>query len=150
MKYEDGITVTHQDGWQIHFHGSEGEVMVSRRKFAMNHQGKKISYWTKREDGGSLQGAVATARKQFLQDPKVKLYNSRNHTDDFIQCMKSRKKPIASEVVGGGTAICCLLMNLAYYHQQPLKWDPKKHQFRDGTGDPKWLTREYREGFQLV
>jgi hypothetical protein len=30
-------------------------------------------------------------------------------------------------------------MNLAYYHHQPMKWDPKKEKFTDNTGDPKWL-----------
>jgi hypothetical protein len=56
----------------------------------------------------------------------------------------SRKKPVTNEQVGARTAICCHLMNLAYYHGQKLKWDPKRLNFTAGTGNPKWLTRDYR------
>ena len=35
-------------------------------------------------------------------------------------------------------------MNLAYYHGQKFQWDPAKNDFASGTGEAKWLTREYR------
>jgi hypothetical protein len=35
-------------------------------------------------------------------------------------------------------------MNQAYYHHAKILWDPAKLALRDGSGDPKWLTREYR------
>jgi predicted dehydrogenase len=149
MKYEDGITLKIVKGWSIHFHGTDGEVMVRRGQFGLIHQGKRIAYWKSREDKGSMQGAVATARKAFLENKKISLYHSRDHLDDFLQAVRSRQKPIANEVVGGGTAIGCHLLNFAYYFDQPFKWNPKAHQFRDGTGDPKWLTRDYRAPWKL-
>ncbi len=45
--------------------------------------------------------------------------------------------------------ICCHLMNLAYYHGQKIKWDPEKFAFVDGTGDPRWLTRDYRSPWSV-
>ena len=59
-------------------------------------------------------------------------------------CVKSRKKPITSEQVGVRSAICCHLLNQSYYHHAHLKWDPAKFEFTGGTGNPKWLTRDYR------
>jgi hypothetical protein len=87
---------------------------------------------------------VRKAQEGFLKDAKIKLYASNNHLADFLSCVQSRKKPITSEQVGGHSVISCHLMNQAYYHGQKLKWNPNTFTFADGTGDPKWLTRDYR------
>jgi hypothetical protein len=68
-----------------------------------------------------------------------------SHTDDFMRCVKSRTKPVAHEMIGGHTVIATHLMNLAYYHRQAMKWNPKKYTFADGTGDVKWLTGSRRD-----
>jgi hypothetical protein len=40
-------------------------------------------------------------------------------------------------------------MNQAYYHGQKLKWNPSKFVFVGGTGNPAWLTREYRSPWKV-
>jgi hypothetical protein len=40
-------------------------------------------------------------------------------------------------------------MNLAYAHQTKIGWDPEKLQFAKGSGDPKWLTRDYRAPWKV-
>jgi hypothetical protein len=40
-------------------------------------------------------------------------------------------------------------MNLAYAHQQKIEWDPEKMCFAKGSGDPKWLTRDYRSPWKV-
>ena len=87
---------------------------------------------------------VRKAEQRYLTNARIKLYVSRQHISDFLGCVKSRKKPITSEQVGARSAICCHLLNQSYYHHAHLKWDPARFQFTDGTGDPKWLTRDYR------
>jgi hypothetical protein len=34
-------------------------------------------------------------------------------------------------------------------HGQRLKWDPENFCFVGGTGDPKWLTRDYRAPWKV-
>ena len=150
LKYASGISVTHGGEWQVHFFGSEGEVRVARRKFELVMNGKTFSKWTRREDGGSLARAVQLADRAFLGDTAQRLYNSQNHVGNFVECVGSRKATVASEVIGARTAICCHLMNLAYYNHQKLKWDPVKNEFVDGSGDVNWLTREYRSPYALA
>jgi len=36
------------------------------------------------------------------------------------------------------------LMNQSYFNQASFKWDPSRLTFAGGTGNPKWLTRDYR------
>jgi predicted dehydrogenase len=149
LVYANGVTVTHKGGFGIHFYGSNGEVQVNRGKFTLTIDGKQIAKYTQREDGGSLLSTVTKAEKRFLANAKVKLYKSQSHTGDFLNCVKSRKKPITNEIVGSRSAICCHLTNLAYYHGQKMKWDPAKNCFVGGTGNPAWLTRDYRSPWKV-
>ena len=147
MVYDGGVTVEHKDGVGVHFYGTEGEVLVNRGRFAMKRGGKFVARFLrdKKDDRRSSLGSqVALAEKEFLKDSKVPLYRSGHHIRDFLGAVESRKKPITSEIVGGRSAIACHLMNQAYYHGETLKWDPVKNEFTGDTGDPTWLTREYR------
>ncbi len=151
LVYANGITVEHKDArFGVRFFGGEGEIQVDRGRFTFQRGDKKIA-WFSGEAGEktSCAAEVQKAQRAFLKDAKVKLYVSKDHIWNFLDCVKSRKKPITCEKVGGHSVICCHLMNLAYYHHQKLKWDPAKCEFVDGTGDPKWLTRDYRSPWSV-
>ena len=144
LVYANVVTVTHKEGFGVHFFGTEGEVQVNRGKFTFTRNGKQISKFTKKEDGSSCEAQVVMAERECLKDAKVKLYVSKGHIPDFLNSVKTRQKPITNEIVGGRSAICCHLMNQAYYNHAKILWDPAKLCLRDGSGDPKWLTRDYR------
>ena len=144
LVYANGVIVEHKDGFGVHFFGVEGEVMVNRGKFVFKRGQETLASFTGQEQDTNCSVEVQKAEKAFLKDAKIKLYVSNNHLTDFLNCVQSRKKPNTSEQVGGHSAICCHLMNQAYYHGQKLKWDPEKFAFVSSTGDPKWLTRDYR------
>ena len=159
LVYSNGIYVEHKTASAgVHFYGASGEVIVDRGKFALIVDGKKIAEYLeshpkkgekapKRET--SCAAEVQKAEKAYLQNAKIQLYNSKNHLSDFMECVKSRKKPITSEIVGGHSAICCHLINQSYYHHARFLWDPAKFEFTGGTGDPKWLTRDYRSPWSV-
>ncbi len=150
LHYEGGIQVVHKDGFGIVFYGSEGEVRVNRGKFEFFLGGKKIAGHVEREDGTSLMGELQRVEEEYLKNATVKLYESQSHTRDFLDCMKTRKRPITNEEVGGRSAICCHLMNRAYYHHATIEWQPKRMRLARGSGDPAWLTREYREPWTVA
>ena len=150
LTYADGVVVTHESGNGIEFHGTEGRIDVKRGGFSFSRGDETIArFWDKKKERVSLASQVIKAEKEYLKDAKVKLYRSENHVTDFLDCVESRQKPNTNEIIGGRTAICCSLMNLAYYHGEPIKWDPTANQFTGGTGNPDWLTRNYREGYPL-
>ncbi|MBA73557.1 MAG: dehydrogenase [Verrucomicrobiales bacterium] len=143
LVYSNGSTVTHKNGFGVHFQGADGEVKVNRGRFSFTYKGKEISKFERRGDG-SLGSALQKAEKSFLNNAKTNLYKSNHHIRDFLACLESRKKPITNEIVGARSAICCHLMNQAYYNGEIIKWDPKNNTFADKSGNPKWLTRDYR------
>jgi predicted dehydrogenase len=147
LVYANGVTVEHKNGFGVHFYGTEGEIQVNRGKFTFKRSGEMVASYVgnkEKDKGTSLAVELQKAERGYLQNAKIKLYVSKNHITDFTDCVVSRKKPITSEIVGGRTAICCHLMNQAYYNHQAIKWDPKKLALVGGSGDPKWLTRDYR------
>jgi predicted dehydrogenase len=152
LVYADGVTVEHKDGFGVHFFGAEGEVRVNRGQFVVIVGGKTIAEYTGKRPKGEAGSAPETscaaevrkAEAAFLTNAPIKLYVSNQHLADFLASVKSRKKPITSEQVGARSAICCHLINQSYYHHASLKWDPARLEFAGGTGDAKWLTRDYR------
>jgi predicted dehydrogenase len=58
----------------------------------------------------------------------VHLYESPGHAQDWINCMRARKRPICDVEVGCRTITTCHLGNLAYWLERPIRWDPAKEQ----------------------
>jgi len=150
LVYANGVTVKHVDGFGVDFIGTEGRVRVNRGKFIFERGGQTIASFQGGDDEDTnLKEQVAKARNEFLQDAKVKLYVSQNHVADFLSCVQSRQQPNTNEQIGGRSAIACHLLNLAYQHHQKIEWNPKQLAFAKGSGDPKWLTREYRAPWKV-
>ncbi len=147
--YADGTVLTHVNGKGVSFFGTEGELHVNRGKFEFILGGKPIhKFWEKEVDKGtSLEREVTLTEREYLADAKVKLYNSRSHAQDFLDAVRSRKRPICDVAIGASSAIACHVMNFAYHYGATAKWDPAKNRFASG-GSSKWLTRDrYRGGW---
>ncbi len=152
LKYANGVAVTHTRGPNgLRLIGDAGMVYAARGKFHLALDGKDIVRFIDKEQDKTIscEGAYTKASKLYLKDAKIKLEVSKNHVRNFLDCVASRNKPITSEIVGGHTAIACHLMSQGYYHRERICWDPAKFAFTQGTGNPAWLTREYREGYRF-
>jgi len=148
--YPNGVEVTHIADNGVTFFGTEGEVHVNRRKIKLTLKGKiEASYMTK-EDKPSLDEQLDTLEAKYLASATTRLYASPDHKSDFLNAMQSRKQPIADVETGARTVIGCHLLGFAYYYGQSLKWNPAANEFAGGTGDAKWLHREYRGAWKLV
>jgi predicted dehydrogenase len=142
LKYADGAIVNHGGGGGVTFHGPRGRIMVNRGKFEFWLGEERIA-----EDTSSLNALVG----EYLNDKSIRLYDSNNHLGDWIQCIRSRQKPIADVEIGARTVTVCHLVNLSYYHDNArLMWDPAKEQFIEGTGNPAWLDVPYHAPWKLA
>jgi hypothetical protein len=126
--------------------GEKGRIIVNRGRFQLDLNGKTITRFFSREDGGSLESKVLSVERDYLEDAEVKLYKvTTSHVGDYVACVNSRKKPITHEGVGAHSAICCHLTNLAYFYGEEMHWDPVNFSFTDGTGKKEWLSRKPRD-----
>ena len=124
---------------------------MNRGKFEFILDGKTVhKFWDKEVDKGtSLEREVTLTEREHLADAKVKLYNSKSHFQDFLDCVQSRKRPICDVEIGASSVIACHLMNFAYRYGANAQWNPTRNKFAGG-GSSKWLTRDkYRDGWSV-
>jgi predicted dehydrogenase len=72
-----------------------------------------------------------------------------NHWANFLECVRTRQKPISDIETGERSTTTCLLGNVAYRSRLHLDWDAQKWTTRQ-TEAHKFLTREYRKPWKLV
>ncbi len=83
----------------------------------------------------SRSGIYASTKELLTEAPKLTtpLYDKleTNHFGNFLQCIESRKDPICSATVGGGSVIVCHLGVIALQlgAGKQLTWDPINHKF---------------------
>jgi predicted dehydrogenase len=133
--YANGVVVVHGDQYEpgknvngVAFIGENGKIFVNR---------------------GFLASEPADIIKTPLGDKDTPLYKSPGHQRDWLNCLKTRKRPICDVEVGARSVTVCHLGNLAYWNHKKLKWDPAKWQFLDDEEANKWLDRARRDPYQL-
>ena len=132
-RYADGITVWrdksgNHKGPMIRFIGSTGEIHVSRGKL-----------------GGLPDGIT---RHKFGPDA-IRLYESKEHRRNFIDCIETRKAPICSASIGHHSGVICYLAAIAQKLGRAIKWDPATEQI---VGDPEATAmqdRPRRPGYEM-
>ena len=78
----------------------------------------------------------------------VKRQANHDHVQNFIDCVKTRKRPAADVSIGHRSATVCHLGNIAVRTGKKIAWDPKQ----ETTSDPevtKWLSKEYRSSYEI-
>lgn len=139
LRYENGIEVVHVSGNGIMFVGKDGVVQVDRGRIKVTIGGRTI------EKGDMTLGdQLDGVEKELLLGPKAQIYRSADHLDDWLDAIRSRKNSICDVETGARTTTACHLVNLAYYHGQPMKWNPSREKFGAGIGDPRWLNVAHR------
>jgi hypothetical protein len=126
--YANGVEMIHGDSGGILFIGTEGKILVNRGKF---------------------EATPAALAEEPLGDNAIRLYKSYSHTKDFLDCMRSRKKPICDVEIGCRSVTVCHLGNLAYWNHRHLYWDPVKERFVNDKEANKWLDRPKRGGWKV-
>ncbi|MCW3097204.1 MAG: Myo-inositol 2-dehydrogenase [Chthonomonadaceae bacterium] len=81
---------------------------------------------------------------------EIHLYESDNHYRNFIDCVISKKEPIAPVEVAHRSITICHLGNIAMrLGRNSLKWDPEKEHILDDPEASKMLSRPYRAPWKL-
>mgnify|MGYP005812846857 CR=1 FL=1 len=131
FKYENGVEMVHEDferGWAVRFIGSEGSLDVSRS--FMEPSNKKLA-------------------DHKIKDEERKLYFSDNHYQNWIDCMKTRSKPICDAEVGHRSASVCNIANIGYQLGRKLRWDPIREVFVGDVEANQLKGKNYREPYVL-
>jgi predicted dehydrogenase len=105
-------------------------------------------------------GTIAIDRASCIGDPleivkepisaeEVHLPVSKDHVANWLECIKTREKPICHEEVGHRSATVCHLGNIARWTGRRLRWDPIKEEFTDDAEANTYLDRQRRKPYAL-
>jgi predicted dehydrogenase len=72
-----------------------------------------------------------------------------NHIRNWLQCIKSREKPIADVEIGHRSTTVCHLGNIARWTGRRLRWDPVKEMFVGDAEANTYLDRPRRKGYEF-
>lgn len=75
----------------------------------------------------------------------------KEHQDNFIDCIRTRKKPNADVEAGHLSVLLCHLANIAYrVGNKKLEFDPKTESFKNCDEANKYLKRKYRKPWVIA
>jgi predicted dehydrogenase len=85
------------------------------------------------------------------KDGKVERTNEGQmlHEANFLECVKSRKRPHADIEIGRLSTTLCHLGNVSYKLRREIRFDPKTEKFVNDAEANKLLSKEYRAPYSL-
>lgn len=127
--YANGVEMVHvKEPTGCVFYGEDGTLHIDRERLV------------------SIPEQIIT---RPLEPNELRLFESPGHHRDWVDCIKSRKRPLCDVEVGARSATICHLGNLAYWHHRTLQWDPARWQFTGNPRDNALLDRPRRDPWQL-
>jgi predicted dehydrogenase len=137
-EYPNGMIVTYENretnaqsmfnhGYGILFCGTEGTLFVDR-----------AGYQVVPEKGSSLEAAEAHRSNESLLE----------HWQNFLDCIKSRKRPVSDIEIGHHSTTTALLGNVSLRSKLRIDWESQRETTLQPEARPL-LRREYRKPWKL-
>jgi len=126
--YANGVTLICGEGHGAKFEGTDGWVHVDR---------------------GFLEASPAELLQEELGPGDVHLYRSPGHHENWLDCIKTREKPICDVEIGHRSVSVCHLGNIAIRAGRKLRWDPAREHFVGDEEMNRWLSKPMRAPWHL-
>jgi myo-inositol 2-dehydrogenase / D-chiro-inositol 1-dehydrogenase len=118
----------------IRFEGSEARLFVNRGRITAGPDAFKPRLQSRLPAG---------YRDNAYRDA------SSEHVRNFLDCVRSRKDPVATVEIGHRTNTACCLSDIATRLNRKLRWDPAKERFVDDEEANRMLARDMRPPWRL-
>jgi predicted dehydrogenase len=144
--YANGVTMDISGEFPngIKFYGSEGWIFVTRdvEVTASDPSGKPQT----------LQPLMASDPKileSVIGADEVHLYQSDDQHGNWLECIRSRKAPIAPAEIGHRACSTCLVHHIAMKTGRRLHWDPVRERFHNDDEANSMLSRPQRFPYMM-
>ena len=131
-RYANGLEMTVANNKQIPqgatWYGEKGKIYVRR---------------------GRLEADPAEVLNETIGPDEIRLYESRDHIGNFVECVKSREETVAPIEIGLRSISVGLLGEIAMLTGQKLQWDPQNERFLNSDEANRMLRRPMRGPWHL-
>jgi predicted dehydrogenase len=117
----------------------KGKLEVNRNKVTSNPP----------EIAVQLKAALDIEEEERKWSDNVALWQARWHLQNWCDCIRSRRRPVADVEIGHRSISVCHLANIVRSAGRPLVWDPEREVFANDNLANQFLARERRKGFEL-
>jgi predicted dehydrogenase len=117
----------------------KGKLEINRNKFTSNPP----------DIAAELQKKVDVVEEERKWSDALALWQARWHMQNWLDCMRTRERPVADVEIGHRSVSVCHLANITRAAARLLKWDPKVEQFVNDDEANRYLDRPRRKGFEL-
>ena len=126
--YGNGVELIHGGPAGITFVGASGSIFVDRTRLGSNPE--KIL-------------------QEPLGDKDVHLGQTTSLVRDWLDCLRTRRRPICDVELGARSATVAHLGNLAYWNRRKLHWDADRFEVTGDREATQRLTPRYRSRWTL-
>jgi len=132
-KYANGVTMTVANNKQLlqgaKWYGENGKWIYVNR--------------------GKLEANPASVLDEVIGPDEIRLYESRDHTQNFLDCVKTRKETVAPAEIGHRSISVGLLGEIAMLTESKLRWNPDKEVFLNNEKASRLLSRPMRSPWHI-
>jgi len=121
------------------FIGERGKLEINRNKITSNPP----------EIATGILAAVDVGDEERKWSDRTALWQAREHLQNWLECVKSRARPVADVEIGHRSVTVCHLANIVRQVGRPLRWNPAEERFVDDPAADALLVRARRAGFEL-
>ena len=121
------------------FRCEKGNLEINRNKFTSNPL----------DIAEELKKKLDVAEEERKWSDNLALWQARWHMQNWLDCIRSREKPVADVEVGHRSVTVCHLANITRAIGRPLRWDPVRERFDGDEEANALLDRPRRKGFEL-
>jgi predicted dehydrogenase len=118
----------------------------NKYKMGTRFEGEKGVVYVNR---GTVETEPEDILDTVLKETDQRLYVSRNHHQNWLECIKTRKLPICDVAIGHRSATVCHLGNIAVRTGKKIVWDPVKEEMVGDAELAKWAGKPYRAPWKL-
>jgi len=124
----------------IRFIGTEGWIFVSRGNETVTGSDPVA----KLKDPQALAASDPKIITSVVGPDEIHLYESANHHRNWLECVRSRREPIAPVEIAHRSCSACLVHHIAMKLKRKVHWDPARERFRNDDEANAMLSRPQR------
>jgi len=128
FRYASGVSMYRGGANGILFTGTNGKVEVNR---------------------GYFQTWPDEIGREPIGPNEIHLYESPGHHQDWLNCIRQRRRPICDVAIGASSVTVCHLANIACWLGRPIRWDPVRREIVGDAAAARWLDRPKRAPWRL-
>ncbi len=136
-----GREVNRHQNEGLSFHGTKGTLSITRSGFTVTPE-----VWTGQDpanpDAKNTEPAMPSMEEKGGDLNEL-------HVRNFLDCVRTRKRPNADVEEGHLSAAMCHLGNIATRLGRSVKWDPESERIAGDDEANRWLTKAYRRPWRL-